>query len=388
MLPYEIPIVLSPAILFGYAYGAYPAILWLASRAKPAPVTPPDPAEWPSITISVPVYNEARQIRELLESLVALDYPRDRIQILIISDCSNDGTDEIVREYASRGVELLRVADRRGKTAAEQAAHPHIRGDLVLNTDASIRIKPNAVKALVRWFRDPTVGVATGRDVSVGNDKVEGNKGESGYVGYEMWVRSLETRLGSIVGASGSLYVIRKDLHLTWLPEMLSRDFASALIAHEHGYRSVSVDEAICIVPRTPSLAREYRRKIRTMARGIDTLWYKKALMNPFTHGMFGFMLFSHKLARWLVYLALPIALIALFHLAFESLTARALGIAGLVAGALGLVGILWPKERRVPSIFAIPGFVLTSNVAGLLAWQKAFARERSAVWEPTRRTT
>jgi cellulose synthase/poly-beta-1,6-N-acetylglucosamine synthase-like glycosyltransferase len=380
-------LALLPAILFVYAYLAYPAVLWLLARRMSDNVPTSEPAGWPSVSVSVPVYNEARQIRALLESLLALDYPKDRLQILLISDCSSDGTDEIIREYEDRGIELLRLPERRGKTAGEQAAHPQLRGEIIVNTDASIRLRPDAIRRLVCAFQDPTIGVASGRDVSVGDAAAEGNVGESGYVGYEMWVRRLETRLGSIVGASGSLYAIRESLHKTWLPEMLSRDFASALIARENGYRAVSVNDAICVVPRTASLRREFKRKVRTMARGLDTLWYKRALMNPFRHGRFALMLISHKLARWVVYLTLPVSAVSLVLLSATWVSALTLLIAGVLVALLGGLALLWPAGKRVPRVLALPGFIVVSNVAGLLAWREAARRARNAVWEPTRRT-
>src|SRR5207245_7201651 len=101
------------------------------------------------------------------------------------------------------------------------------------------------------------------------------------YVGYELWVRDLETSLSGIVGASGWLCAIRRDLHMHTRPDGLSRDFGSALVAREHGYRAVSVPAAVCYVPRSNSLRREYRRKVRTMARGLRTLWHKRSLLSP-----------------------------------------------------------------------------------------------------------
>src|SRR5690606_27074054 len=160
-----------PVAVVGYTYVGYPLLLWLLSRRPPRPTGPVQSAlsaEWPSISISVPVYNEEAQIRGLIESLLALDYPADRRQILIVSDASTDRTDEIVREYAGRGVELFRVPARGGKTAAENAAAPRLRGEIVVNTDASIRILPGSLKPLIASFADPEVGVASGRDVSVG----------------------------------------------------------------------------------------------------------------------------------------------------------------------------------------------------------------------------
>lgn len=382
-----IALVALPFALFGYAYVGYPILLAVAGRLRPRPKRPGDPAAWPVVSFSIPMYNEARVAAEMLESILAVDYPADRRQVLVISDASDDGTDDIVRQFAGRGVELLRQPQRRGKSAGENLAAPHLRGEIVINTDASVRIRPDAVKELVRWFQDPTVGVASGRDVSVSRTATDENRGEAGYVGYEMWVRQLETRLGTIVGASGCLYAIRRELVAHAFPEDLSRDFASCLIAREHGFRAVSVDEAVCFVPRAKSLSSEYRRKVRTMVRGLQTLWYKRALLDPLRFGRFACFLASHKLVRWLVFLTLPLSLFGLALLAIESAVARWLLLAALLGLAVGLVGIRWESGRGAPRPLRLLAFAVASCVAGLVAWLKAFAGHRAAIWEPTRRT-
>lgn len=379
-------LVAAPFLCFGYAYFVYPLLLKaLASRRSALPRWG-DPPRWPTVTISIPAYNEERNIRATIESLLAIDYPPDRRQILIMSDASGDQTDAIVREYADRGVELFRMPRRGGKTAAENAAATAVRGEIVVNTDATIRILPQSLKALVRVFQDPAVGVSSGRDVSIGDLEREGNRGESSYVGYEMWVRSLETRLGSIVGASGCLYGFRRELHDTRLPNEMTRDFACALAARARGFRTVSVDDAVCLVPRTRSLQAEYKRKIRTMAQGLQTLWYMRSLMNPFRYGSFALMLISHKLMRWLVYPALLAAPLGLALLGVESMSARWLLAAAGAGVLLGWIGMRWPEGRSVPRLIAVPGFILAANLAGVVAWTKLVRRERIAVWEPTRR--
>ena len=155
-----------------YAFAGYPLLLVLVGTLRRSGGTEAAAGEGtrdarPRSSITVPFYNEAHQIEELLESLVALDYPEDRRQILIVSDGSDDGTDEAVRRWAERGVELLEVQERGGKGAAENAARSHLTGEIVVNTDASIRIRPDALRPLVRPFEDLEVGVASGRDVSV-----------------------------------------------------------------------------------------------------------------------------------------------------------------------------------------------------------------------------
>jgi cellulose synthase/poly-beta-1,6-N-acetylglucosamine synthase-like glycosyltransferase len=375
---------ISPLALGLYAYAIYPLLLRALALTRPPAVTPAEPAEWPLLTITVPAYNEEGAIRATLDNLLAADYPPDRRAIVVVSDASTDGTDAIVREYGDRGVSLLRLPVRGGKTAAENAAGRAVTTDIVINTDASVRVKRDALKPLVRALLDPTVGVASGRDVSVGDVAVEGNAGESGYVGYEMSLRALETRVGSIIGASGCFYAFRRSVYVTNFPDALSRDFASVLIAREQGYRSVSVDAALCIVPRTVSLDVEFRRKIRTMARGLATLWYKRALLNPFRYGWFSFMLFSHKLARWLVYAVLPLSAAGLLVLSTRHAAAAAVAIAGAVGAAVGVVGMR--SRGKVPKLIAMAGFALASALAGVLAWRDALARRRRPIWEPTRR--
>jgi cellulose synthase/poly-beta-1,6-N-acetylglucosamine synthase-like glycosyltransferase len=386
------PVLLGLLAVPAYAYLGYPAILkaLTARRRRPVP-TRSEPAEWewPTITITVPAFNEEAQIRGLIESLLALDYPADRRQILIVSDASTDRTDEIVREYADRGVELLSIPVRGGKGKAELAALPHLRGEITVNTDASIRIRPDALKPLIAAFRDPSVGLASGRDISVGAGDRGGTVAESGYVGYEMWIRRLETELDGIVGASGCFFAIRTDLHRTVLPVELSRDFAAALVTRERGLRSVSVDEAVCLVPRSTSLHREYRRKVRTIARGLQTLHFKRHMMDPGRHGTFAWMLVSHKLARWLVpWSALAAGGVVSAAVASGRATPLERGIFYLGATGAGVSALGWwlAGRRQLPRAVSVPTFVAAANVATLHAWVVAASGDRNPVWEPTRR--
>jgi hypothetical protein len=235
----------------------------------------------------------------------------------------------------------------------------------------------------VRVFDDPTIGVASGRDVSVGDSQAERTGAESGYVGYEMWVRELETAVGSIVGASGCFYAARRSVHAKPLPPELSWDFASALNARAQGYRSVSVRDAICFVPRAARIRTELNRKVRTMARGLGTLFYYRALMNPFAHGSFALMLISHKLLRWLPYLLAPLAYVALGYLAIESVIARilvALATAGILAGVVGIRR----GNSELSRPLALAGFAVAVFWAGFLAWCAALRHAQLATWEPT----
>src|SRR6266571_794075 len=341
--------MLLPRVLVGlaaglalYTYLGYPAILKLLSLFR-RPEEQAPLRYWPRVSIMVPVYNEAAVIAATLERILAVDYPADRRQILVVSDAS---------------------------------------------TDASVRVHRDAVKHLVAAFADPAVGVASGRDVSVTNRESPANAGERAYVGYEMWVRDLETAVDGIVGASGCLYAIRANLHMHDVPEALSRDFAAALTARAHGQRAVSVPAAICYVPRGASLHQEYARKVRTITRGLGTLLYKRALLNPLRTGLFAWMLFSHKVCRWLLPWALLLFVAALATLAVTSSWARAALVAAAAVGVLAAAGWRWSERGRIPPprLVTLAAYLVAGNVAVLHAWLRVVGGRLAPVWEPTRR--
>ncbi len=341
MIPLAHVLLATAAGLCLYTYIGYPAVLMLLSSLRRSRGLRPSPSAGPlpRISIVLPAYNEAGVIAGTLERLLALDYPSTLRQILVVSDASTDGTDEIVSRFAGRGVELLRLPRRQGKTAAENAARRHLTGEIIINTDASVRIDPAAVKHLVAAFGDPSVGLASARDVSVTSLDEPVNVGEEAYVGYEMWTRDEET---AVYG--------------------------------------------ICFVPRGASLRQEYRRKVRTITRGLATLAHKRALLNPFRYGVFAWMLFSHKVCRWLVPCAALLLLAALGALALTSWWA--LGLLGALAAAGALAGIAWawPEGKSMPRLLGFPAYVALGNLAVLHAWLRVLAGRPAPVWEPTRR--
>jgi cellulose synthase/poly-beta-1,6-N-acetylglucosamine synthase-like glycosyltransferase len=377
-------LVALPVVVAIYSYIGYPIVLWLASRSKAVKPLLAQ-TDFPLVSIVIPAYNEEKQIAGAIDALLAQDYPRDRLQILVLSDASTDGTDEIVRQYESRGVELLRMPERRGKTKAENMAAPRIRGEIVVNSDSSIRLDGSAVRELVSRMADPSVGVASGRDVSISSDTTL-NTTEAGYVNYEMRVRALETLTGGIVGASGSGYAIRAELHRIPVRDDLSRDFSAALTAREHGFRAISVDEAICFVPRTSSLQREYRRKVRTISRGMETLYVRRSLLDPTRFGLFAWKLFSHKVCRWLMPVSVIPGIIGLILLAGSHSWPRWVLAVGTVVALLALAGALWPSGKRAPRVISLAAFGVAANLAVLHAVWRVLAGHHDHIWEPTRR--
>lgn len=379
-------LIAAPVLVGGYAFVLYPAIVWAWSRTRKPFVLPPEPAEWPTVTILIVAYNEQARLRPTIEQALAADYPSDRIDVLVVSDASTDGTDALVTGYGDPRVHLLRMPERKGKAAGENASGAHVTGDFVVSIDASILIPKSSLKQLVRALLADNVGLASGRDISVGDEAREGNGAESSYVGLEMQLRHLETRVHSIVGASGCFYGVRRELHKVQLPEELSRDFAAASNARAHGFRAVSVDDATCLVPRARTLRAELRRKGRTMGRGLDTLLYLRGMLNPFRYGSFSLMMISHKLLRWLLFPALIGWLIGPLFLINQYPILLLLSLGMLVGIGLGLLVTRLPEGQRLPKFLSLPGYVFVSILGGWIAWWHLLRGQKSAVWEPTQR--
>jgi glycosyltransferase involved in cell wall biosynthesis len=380
-------LVLLPLVMAVYSYVLYPAILWVIAQNREQAVAPPQNTSAPLVTVVIPAYNEEAQIRGAIEAVLAQDYASDRLQTLVVSDASTDATDDIVRSYSSRGVEFLRMPTRGGKTAAENASLPHIRGEIVINTDSSVRLHPEAVRHLVASMADPSVGVASTRDISVTAPQ-NANRAEADYVGYEMRIRQLETLSGGIVGASGSGYAIRRHLHAIPVRADLSRDFSAALTARRHGLRAISADEAFCFVPRTGSLRQEYKRKVRTISRGMETLNFNRDLLDLANHGAFAWKLLSHKVCRWLVPILVLPALVGLGMLAVDHVWPRVVLVLAAIGAGVAVLGARWPDSRKLPRALPV-GIVgaLSANLAVVhSAWRFVHGHD-DHIWEPTRRT-
>ena len=370
-----------------YSYVGYPLLLIVVRRfRRRSPVAVGRPATWPRISITLPAYNAEKTLRPVLDGLVRLDYPAELRQIVVVSDGSTDGTDALVAEYAHLGVELLRHSPRVGKTEVENFAMGALTGDIIVNTDASVALQSDAVWRLVAALADPGVGVSSGRDISVAAVGATGHGAESAYVGYEMWIRELETDVDGIVGASGCVYAVRAELHRRHLPGFLARDFSSALWARINGFRAVSVRDAICFVPRAATMRVEFNRKVRTMTRGLETLFYHGRLLNPLIYGVFAWLLWSHKLVRWLVPWALAACAISIIPLAASARWALGTAIALALGLALAALGWWWPRQERVPRVLSVGAYLVSGTIAGILAWINVIRGHKAPVWDPTPR--
>lgn len=364
-----------------YAYVGYPLLVWLLARLRPADPAAgwPDDGRLPDVTLIVPVHNERATIVNKLANTKALDYAGGALTAVFVSDGSTDGTAELIDAACDSRVTLVQLSARQGKAAALNRGLAEATTPIVVFTDASIMLEPDSIAAIVRPFRAASVGCVSGED------RIAGGGGEGLYGRYEMFLRRQESRLHSLVGASGSFYAQRRELCGEFVPNV-APDFLSVLRTVGRGYRAVSEPRAIGYMTALDDPKGEFERKVRTVLRGLTTLGQHVGMLNPLRHPVFAFELLSHKLMRWLV----P------FFMAFMLLTSAMLApgsalyswLFGLQVAAYALAAAGYAGQA--PAVFGPFGRIATYfcavNVATLVAWAKYVQGTRQELWAPSKR--
>lgn len=367
--------------LIAYAYLGYAFLLWGLSLFRSRGVRRADIT--PSVTFIITAYNEQSRIADKLENTLKLVYPISQLQVIVASDCSSDRTDEIVRTYADRGIELVRASVRKGKEAAQKLAVDVAQGEVLVFSDVATILREQAVSNIVKNFHDPTVGCVSSVDRFLDQDgRVSG---EGAYVRYEMFLRSLETRVNSLVGLSGSFFAARSVVCKQAWSDDLQSDFNTVLNSMRMGLRGVADPESIGYYKNIADERKEYDRKVRTVLRGISVFMRSLALVNPFRHSVFAWQLLSHKLCRWLVPFGMITALASNAMLALSSHWYAMLLLAQILFYSVALGGILWKPLLRLPFI-KLCSFFLVVNASVFQAWVRYWSGERLVAWEPSKR--
>jgi len=366
--------------LIFHAYFGYPLTLRLMSNfrknsVKKTPFEPP-------VTLIITACNEERRIREKLENTIALNYPRKRLQVLIASDGSTDGTNEIVRSYAERGIDLLAFPERRGKENAQKDAVLHATGEVIVFSDVATRLDSRGLREIAANFADPSVGCVSSVDKVIGRDGKP--CGEGFYVRYEMWLRELESRVNSLVGLSGSFFAARNNVCRDFSGEMQS-DFRTVLHSMKLGLRGVSDPGSIGYYQDISDSRREFDRKVRTVLRGITVFFRNLEFLNFFRYGLFSYQYFCHKLLRWLVPFFLFSALATNATLATDSPTYAVLLFLHLAFYGIAIWG--WVAKTPVShTALKIPLYFVTVNAAIVVAWWRYVMGKRMVMWAPSER--
>ena len=370
------------ALALIYTYVGYPLLLLALSSIRTKPIA--KGMCRPSVTVIITAYNEERDLRAKIENTLSLLYDATLLDVIVASDCSTDRTDEIVRSFSDQNVKLHRQTERLGKTAAQNAAVELAKGDIILFSDATTLYEADVLDVIVPNFADPTVGCVAGKLIYVDPRDSGVGKGARSYWGYETFLKTHESRICSLIGASGCLYAVRRSAYVPLYNEACS-DFIIATKMVEQGLRAVYEPAAVCWEETNDQADKELKMRVRVITQTYTDLWRHRHMINPLRSGFYAVQLISHKILRYLV----PVFLILLFIssgvLAIDSLFFRLVLIAQFAFYLTAAAGWLALRLGVKSGIIVFPQYFVLANWAALHAFYKFVRGERYARWEPIR---
>jgi len=291
-----------------YTYLIYPLIIWILNKLLHKERHEVDENLIPSVSLIVVAHNEDQVIREKIKNSLSLDYPSEKLEIIFTSDCSTDCTDKIIIPYQKKGVSFICMKKRGGKSKALNKCIPLAKGELIILSDANTFVQRDAIRKLVRHFKDPKIGCVSGK---LRFRPIQGNPLgiiESRFWNYETWLKIHEGNIASLPGANGGIYAIRKSAFRP-LPtdKAIMDDFLITLNIINQGYRAISDSEVRALEDTCLKVKDSFEQKIRIGAGNLHGLKYIYPLLNP-AKGFIAYILWSHKIIRWF----LPFLLITL----------------------------------------------------------------------------
>jgi cellulose synthase/poly-beta-1,6-N-acetylglucosamine synthase-like glycosyltransferase len=370
------------AVLVLYVYFVYPMLLLILSKIRPAP--PVQKADiTPAVSLIIPAYNEEKVITQKIENSLALNYPRDKLEIIVASDGSTDGTNEIVKRFAEQDVKLVALSHKQGKSIAQNCAVAKADGEILLFTDSDVMLQPDTLRQIIRNFADNRVGCVIGKITYINEGDTSLTKGEGIYWRYELFLRNMESKVGNFAMGSG-IMAIRRNLFQP-LDQDVGEDFVLPMQTAMTGYRNINEPEAVVETILHQTKSRDmFRSKVRVISKDLRGLFKCRDIMNPFRYPLYAWSLISHKLLRWLV----PYFLITLFfcNLLLVNITFYAfLFVIQIFLYSLALAGFLWQRKNKPPRILGIPFSFCLVNLAALLGVGRCVLGKKEGQWEPVR---
>ncbi len=362
-----------------YSYAFYPITVYFVTRWYKIK-RKCDIQFTPNVSLIIAARNEEAVIEEKIKNSLNLDYPWEKFEIMVISDNSTDHTNNIVQKYQDR-IKLLELAERHGKTKAQNRAVELANGEIVVFSDANAMYEKDAIRQLVKHYIDPEVGFVSGQLIFKNQSSVS-NK-ENIYWRYDKFIKRSEDKLGCITGANGSIYSIRKDKYVPLDYDIIS-DFIEPLEVYSHGNKVVYETRAISYEDGSQTYNEEFGRRKRIILRSINSLYKHKHLLNPLITGILAFELISHKVLRWFC----PVFMILLFFtniFLINTISLLIFFLLQVVFYLISLLGIYMKNKPGIKSIFLAPYYFTLINYASLLAILDFFKGENKVFWEPVR---
>tara|TARA_R110001583_G_scaffold1542_10_gene11995 strand:+ start:7250 stop:8506 length:1257 start_codon:yes stop_codon:yes gene_type:complete len=371
--------------IIAYVYIGYPLLLYiltLLTKKRDKLIVCDD---LPTVSLLISCYNEEDVLPEKIANSLSIDYPKDRLRIVIISDGSEDETDNIAKSFTHEGVELIRQEGRLGKTSAINLAMKKVTSDIVVFSDANAMYKPDAVKKLVRNFTDNGVGYVVGAAIYTDGKTSAAAASEDIYWQYEIKLKIMESNLHSVVGGDGAIYAIRRNLFIKLDPKDIN-DFVNPLQIIAQGYRGVFDHEANCLEETAGDFSKEAKRKQRIVNRSFRGLMKVKEVMNPFKYGFFSLEVISHKLLRWLIPVFIVCFAFGSLFLSYENMFIfQIITFLGILFLWLAQIGFLKSKNKQISPLFFIPYYFLMVNYYSLLGVLTALAGNIQVTWSTPR---
>ena len=370
-----------------YHIGGYVLILWIINLFKQKEkkdVNKNNEKDQPSITVLCPAYNEVTVIEDKIRSFLDLDYPSDKIAMIVISDNSDDGTNEIVKKYAKNysRIKLVIQKPRKGKPSGHNLVEPTIKSEYVVSTDANSIFAKDSIAQLVKTARsEKNIGMVIGQLKLFSNGK---DSGEGLYWKYENFLKTSESKTYSIICANGSLFLLKRELFTQIHPSSVD-DFERTLIVLENKFTAKFNKNAIVIEDVSQRPIEEMNRKIRIISREWFALFRHIRLLNPITNCRNSLFLISHKLIRWLLPVWSGSVLLSNIFLINQNIYYKiflALQV-GLIL--FGLIEVLLEKNNKSIKILKLPAYILVMNYASAAALVKVLKGEQQTTWSTLR---
>lgn len=379
-----------------YTYLGYGIVLYLLVKlkecfVKPVKRTLPPDEELPHVTLFITAYNEEEVVDEKMRNCLRLDYPREKLHIVWVTDGSSDGTNERLRSYWEERATVHFQPLRQGKTAAMNRGMKLVNTPVVVFTDANTMVNSQAIRQIVLALQDPRVGCVAGeKRIAVRTVDGAAAGGEGIYWKYESALKALDARLFSAVGAAGELFAVRRELFAEMEPDTLLDDFILSLRIAMQGRTIAYCSGAYAIESGSADMDEEEKRKVRIAAGGLQSIWRLRALLNPFRYGVLSFQYVSHRVLRWsitpvLLFLLLPLNIVLLLMGASCSVYATIL-ILQILFYILGLWGYYLSTCQIKNKLLFIPYYFLFMNINVLKGIAYLRKKRGTGAWEKAKR--
>ncbi len=381
-------ILLILLALLALHYLCYPAIVMALAEYFPRPtrsLAPTQrPAFWPSVSVIVAAYNESTVISRKIENCLALDYPKDRLEIIVVSDGSTDDTPDIARSYAQQGVISLYEPARGGKSAALNRAVAHANGEILLLSDANNDYNPEAIKALARHFFDPEVGGVCGVKRIYPAEGRESTQGDSLYWRMESAIKVAESRFSTITNADGEIFALRKSLYEPIPTGVINDDAELTFSIVKKGFCILYEPLAESHELASIDIVDDFHVKVRMVAGGFQTVERHAAFLLP-PRNWFTFSFFAHKILRWLS----PLLLLGVLGTTLASLSQPLMAAflaLQLAAYSLAAAGWLLRRRGELPTVLYVPFYFCAMNFAALIGLVRHMRGQQQVQWRKAKR--